>query len=72
MLSNIPEKEQAEVLATKWLSPEVKYTSGGSFGEKSLNSDYVDHRAGTAVCMTDCQLRSLSKDDYKRFVLKIE
>ena len=59
-------------MVTKWLKPMVKYKHGESFGERSLEPDVVDYRAGTARCLSDCVLMSLGKDDYKRFVLKIE
>ena len=72
VLCSIPKEEQGEVLMTEWLKPIVKYSKGESFGERSLDPDFVDYRAGKALCMTDCLLMSLGKEDYKRFVLKIE
>lgn len=72
VLTSIPKDDQAAVLLTEWLKPIRKYTKWESFGERSLEPDIVDYRAGTAVCLTDCQLMSLGKEDYKRFVLKIE
>ena len=36
VLTQIPEKEQEEVLATQWLKPLKKYSKGEVFGERSL------------------------------------
>ena len=71
-LTSIPVEKQEAALRTKWLKPaNFSYSRGGTFGERSLLAD-LDRRAGSAVCLENCTLMSLVKEDYKRFVMKIE
>ena len=71
VLTQIPEKEQEEVLATQWLKPLKKYSKGEVFGERSLKQDN-DKRAGSAVAMGPVVMQTLNKEDYLKFIHRVD
>ena len=76
-LTSISQEEQEELLSTQWLTPQKTYERGGTFGERSLKEEN-DRRAGTAVCTAtgpgndSCIIMTLTRQEYKRFIEKIE
>lgn len=73
---SIPPEQQEELLSTKWLTPQKTYERGGTFGERSLKIE-DDKRAGTAICTAAgsddvCVIMTLTRQEYKRFIEKIE
>ena len=50
VLSSVPPEEQEAMLKTNWLIPVKFYKKGEAFGEKSLNLNKPEERAGKAIC----------------------
>ena len=50
ILSSVPLEEQEAMLQANWLTPVKFYKKGEAFGEKSLNLNKPEERAGKAIC----------------------
>ena len=48
--SSVPPEEHEAMLKTNWLIPVKFYKKGEAFGEKSLNLNKPEERAGKAIC----------------------
>ena len=65
--SVIPEEDHAEVLSTKWLTPQLTYKAGGHFGNLAIEEEKVT-RQGTAICATACRMATINQADYKNLL----
>lgn len=70
ILTTIPPEQYEEVLKTEWLKPGPRYENNMSFGERAL-VDETNKRAGTAIAKVFTKVVSLTKNEYKKFVEKI-
>jgi len=72
-LEGIPQNLWQELLETSWLIPLAVYGAKKFFGEASLNEDAsTNTRAGTAICTKDCKALSLTRDEYQKFLQRIQ